>query len=123
MRSIVLMGLVTALPLGAAMAQESIAVTNLEIRMVRTSTAEPLRVTADTRNPNDFAMRDVQFNCSIKDKSGKELASYTSTIYENFPANYKKVTQNLNVGAWPPTGFAALCLSVRGTKVAAKPAG
>ena len=123
MCKVLLMGFSMLVWFGAALAQETVAVTNVEIRMVKTSTDGPLRVTADTRNPNDFALRDVQFNCSIKSQSGQELASYTSTIYENFPANHKKVTPNLNVGAWPERGFAALCLSTRGVKVAAKPAG
>lgn len=118
MRSILLMGVLTVVSPCVSLAQETVAVDNVEIRMVKTSDSGPLRVTADTRNPNDFALRDVQFNCSIKDKNGKELAAYASTIYENFPANYKKVTQNLNVGAWPPDGFAGLCLSTRGVKVA-----
>lgn len=122
MRAIVVMAMMALLPPGAALAQEPVPVTNVEIRMVKTSTSGPLRVTADTRNPNDFALRDVQFNCSIKDKAGRELASYTSTIYETFPPNQKKLTRNLNVGAWPAEGYAALCLSVRGIRVAASPA-
>jgi hypothetical protein len=122
MRRTVFMAMMALLPPGVALAQESVPVTNVEIRMMKTSTSGPLRVTADTRNPNDFALRDVQFNCSIKDKAGKELASYVSTIYESFPANQKKLTKNLNVGAWPAQGYAALCLSVRGVKAGTSPA-
>lgn len=122
MRRVMLMAFLLFVPVGELVAQESVAVTNVEIRMIKTSTGGTLRVTADTRNPNDFGLRDVEFDCSIKDKAGKELASYTSTIYENFPANQKKMTKNLNVGAWPPEGYAALCVSVRGVRVSPAPA-
>ena len=61
-------------------------VTNIEIRMVKTSTRPPLRVTAETRNPNDFAVRDIEVDCTIKDKAGKDLATYTSIVYGVVPA-------------------------------------
>jgi hypothetical protein len=105
-------------------AAQSVPVTNIEIRMVKTSTKPPLRVTADTRNPNDFAVRDVEVDCTIKDKAGKDLATYASTIYGQMLANQRSTTRNLNIGAWPEEGFAALCVSkraVRVTPVAAPP--
>ena len=92
-------------------------VTNVEIRMVKTSTKPPLRVTADTRNPNDFALRDIEVECTIKDKAGKTLATYTSIIYGVFQPNQRTTTKNLNIGAWPEQGYAALCLSTRGARV------
>jgi hypothetical protein len=99
-------------------------VTNIEIRMLKTSTRPPLRVTADTRNPNDFAVRDIEVECTIKDKAGKDLASYTSIIYGVLQPNQRSTTKNLNIGAWPQQGYAALCVSKRGTRVtpAAAPA-
>jgi hypothetical protein len=92
-------------------------VTNIEIRMVKTSSRPPLRVTADTRNPNDFALRDIEVECTIKDKSGKTLATYTSIIHGVFQPNQRTTTKNLNIGAWPERGYAALCLSTRGARV------
>jgi hypothetical protein len=98
-------------------AAQIVPVTNIEIRMVKTSTKPSLRVTADTRNPNDFALRDIEVECTIKDKAGKTLATYTSIIYGVFQANQRSTTKNLNIGAWPKQGYAALCLSTRGARV------
>jgi hypothetical protein len=92
-------------------------VTNIEIRMVKTSTRPPLRVTAETRNPNDFAVRDIEVNCTIKDKAGNDLATYTSIVYGVFQPNQRTTTKNLNIGAWPEQGFASLCVSRRGVRV------
>ena len=63
---------------------QTVPVDNIEIRMVKTSTRPPLRITAETRNPNDFAVRDIEVDCTIKDKAGNDLASYTSTVYGVF---------------------------------------
>ena len=106
-------------------AAQIVTVTNIEIRMVKTSTRPPLRVTADTRNPNDFAVRDVEVDCTIKDKAGKDLATYTSIIYGTFQPNQRSTTRNLNIGAWPEQGYAALCVSKRGQRdvTSASPAG
>ncbi len=98
-------------------AAQIVTVTNIEIRMVKTSTRPPLRITADTRNPNDFAVRDVEVDCTIKDKAGKDLATYTSIIYGTFQPNQRSTTRNLNIGAWPEQGYAALCVSKRGQRV------
>lgn len=98
-------------------AQDVVSVANVEIRMVKSSTRGPLRVTAETRNPNDFAVRDVQMNCTIKSRDGKNLVSYRSTILSVFEANERKTTKNLSVGAWPPDGFAALCVSTGATRI------
>jgi hypothetical protein len=98
-------------------AAQIVTVTNIEIRMVKTSTKPPLRITADTRNPNDFAVRDVEVECTIKDKTGKDLTTYTSTIYGTFLPNQRTTTRNLNIGAWPEQGYAALCVSKRGQRV------
>jgi hypothetical protein len=76
-----------------------------------------LRITADTRNPNDFAVRDVEVECTIKDKAGRDLAAYTSIIYGTFQPNQRTTTRNLNIGAWPKRGYAALCVSKRGQLV------
>jgi hypothetical protein len=102
---------------GPATAQ-IVTLTNIEIRMVKTSTRPPLRITADTRNPNDFAVRDVEVDCTIKDKAGKDLTTYTSIIYGTFQPNQRTTTRNLNIGAWPAQGYAALCVSKRGQRVA-----
>src|SRR5687768_14733987 len=101
----------------AAAGAQSMPITNIEIRMVKTSTKPPLRVTAETRNPNDFSVRDVEVECTIKDKSGKDLATYASTIYGVFQPNQRTTTRNLNIGAWPEQGYASLCLSKRGVRV------
>jgi hypothetical protein len=90
---------------------------NVEIRMVKTSTRPPLRITAETRNPNDFAVRDVEVDCTIKDKAGNNLATYTSIVYGVFQPNQRTTTKNLNIGAWPEQGYAALCLSKRAMRV------
>jgi len=92
-------------------------VTNIEIRMVKTSTRPPLRVTAETRNPNDFAVRDIEVDCTIKDKSGKDVATYSSTVYGVLQPNQHTTTRNLNIGAWPEQGYASLCISKRGVRV------
>jgi len=94
-------------------AAQIVALTNIEIRMVKTSTKPPLRITAETRNPNDFAVRDVEVDCTIKDKAGNSLATYTSVIYGTMQPNQRTTTRNLNIGAWPPQGYAALCVSKR----------
>jgi hypothetical protein len=113
-------GLASALALQPAAAQ-SVPVTNIEIRMVKTSTKPPLRVTADTRNPNDFAVRDVEVDCTIKDKAGKDLTTYASTIYGQLLANQRTTTRSLNIGAWPEQGYAALCVSKRAVRVTPGP--
>jgi hypothetical protein len=100
-------------------AAQIVQLTNVEIRMLKTSTRPPLRVTAETRNPNDFAVRDVEVDCTIKDKAGKDLATYTSIIYGVMQPNQRTTTRNLNIGAWPEQGYAALCISKRGTRVGA----
>jgi hypothetical protein len=116
--SIVIPGFVFAPEPAAA---QIVQVTNIEIRMLKTSKKPPLRVTADTRNPNDFAVRDIEVECTIKDKAGKDLATYTSVIYGTFQPNQHTTTKNLNIGAWPEQGFAALCISKRGVRVTAAP--
>ena len=95
-----------------------VALTNIEIRMMKTSTKPPLRITAETRNPNDFAVRDVEIECTIKDKAGTTLATYNSVVYGTMQPNQRTTTRNLNIGAWPPQGYAALCLSKRAQRVA-----
>lgn len=99
----------------AAQAQEPL--TNIEIRMVKSSSRGPTRVTAETRNPNDFGVRDVEMDCTIKDRAGKDVVSYRSTVLNVFQPNERKTTQNLDVGAWPEQGFAALCVSIRGVRL------
>jgi hypothetical protein len=99
-------------------AAQIVALTNVEIRMVKTSTKPPLRITAETRNPNDFAVRDVQVECTIKDKAGNTLATYTSIIYGTMQPNQRTTTRNLNIGAWPEQGYAALCISKRAQRIA-----
>jgi hypothetical protein len=100
---------------------QTVPVDNIEIRMVKTSIRPPLRITAETRNPNDFAVRDIEVDCTIKDKAGNDLASYTSTVYGVFQPNQRITTKNLNIGAWPEQGFAALCVSRRGVRVTPAP--
>jgi hypothetical protein len=96
---------------------QAVPITNIEIRMVKTSTRPPLRITAETRNPNDFTVRDVDVDCTIKDKTGKDVATYSSTVYGVFTPNQRTTTRNLNIGAWPEQGYAALCVSKRGVRV------
>jgi len=97
---------------------QTVALTNVEIRMVKTSTRPPLRISADTRNPNEFAIRDVEVECTFKDKAGKTLATTTSVIVGTLPANMHTTTRNLNIGAWPEQGYAALCVSKRAMRLA-----
>lgn len=106
-----LIAIATAASLGPALAQESIPLANIEIRMVKTSTKPPVRVTSESRNPNDFAVRDVDVTCTIKDKNGNQLVAYSSTIFETFEPHQRKITKNLSIGAWPEQGLAALCIS------------
>jgi hypothetical protein len=96
---------------------QAVPITNIEIRMVKTSKRPPLRVTAETRNPNDFSVRDVEVDCTIKDQTGKDVATYSSTIFGVFPPNQRLTTRNINIGAWPEQGYAALCISKRGVRV------
>jgi hypothetical protein len=113
-------GLIIALTIASwpqTSAAQSVPLTNIEIRMLKTSTRPPLRITADTRNPNDFAVRDVEVDCTIKDKAGKDLASYSSTIFSVLPANHRMTTRSLNIGAWPEQGYAGLCISKRAVRV------
>jgi hypothetical protein len=111
-----LIGGIVLRPLPAA--AQIVVLNNIEIRMVKTSTKPPLRITAETRNPNDFAVRDVEIECTIKDKAGTTLATYTSVVYGTMQPNQRTTTRNLNIGAWPAQGYAALCLSKRAQRVA-----
>lgn len=119
MRTVILIAAIAALPAAHAVAQDSIPLTNIEIRMVRTSTRPSVRVMSESRNPNDFAVRDVDVTCTIKDKAGKELVAYSSTIFETFEPHQRKTTKNLRIGAWPERGFAALCISKSAKRVTA----
>lgn len=119
MRTVILIAAIAALPATHAVAQDSIPLTNIEIRMVRTSTKPPVRVMSESRNPNDFAVRDVDVTCTIKDKAGKELVAYASTIFETFEPHQRKTTKNLRIGAWPDQGLAALCISKSARRVTA----
>lgn len=122
-RTVLLVAAIAALPATRAVAQDSIPLTNIEIRMVRTST-RPVRVMSESRNPNDFAVRDVDVTCTIKDQTGKELVAYSSTIFETFEPHQRKTTRNLRIGAWPEQGLAALCISKSAKRVtAATPSG
>lgn len=114
----VLPGLGSAVLPDPASAQ-TVPLTNIEIRMVKTSTKRPLRITAETRNPNDFAVRDIEVECTIKDKAGKDLATYTSVIFGPLQPNLRATTPNLNIGAWPARGYAGLCVSKRARRVTA----
>jgi hypothetical protein len=96
---------------------QTMPITNIEIRMVKTSTRPPLRITVETRNPNDFSVRDVEVDCTIKDKRGKDVATYSATIQSVFQANQRSTTRSINIGAWPEQGYAALCISKRGVRV------
>jgi hypothetical protein len=96
---------------------QTIAITNIEIRMVKTSKRPPLRITVETRNPNDFSVRDVEVDCTIKDQTGKDVATYSATIQSVFQPNQRSTTRSINIGAWPEQGYAALCISKRGVRV------
>lgn len=122
MRTVVLMS-ASLIGLGLVVRPDSVgaqamALTNIEIRMVKTSTKPPLRITAETRNPNDFAVREIEVDCTIKDKAGKDLATYSSVIFGPLPPNLRVTTRNLNIGAWPPEGYAGLCISKRAQRMA-----
>jgi hypothetical protein len=116
-RNVVLMIALAFVFQPVAAGAQSVPITNIEIRMVKTSIRPPLRVTAETRNPNDFAVRDVEVECTIKDKTGKDVATYASTIYSVFQPNQRTTTRNINIGAWPEQGYASLCVSKRGVRV------
>lgn len=107
--------LIPLLDAKGAAAQEPL--TNVEIRMVKSSSSGPLRVTAETRNPNDFAVRDVEMSCTIKDRRGNDLVSYRSTVLNVFQPNERTTTKSLSVGAWPSQGYAALCISTTAIRV------
>ena len=96
---------------------QTVPVTNIEIRMVKTSTRPPLRITAETRNPNDFPVRDVEVDCTIKDRAGNDVVAYSSTVLGVLQPNQHTTTRNLNIGAWPEQGYAALCISKRGIRM------
>jgi hypothetical protein len=117
---IIMVAIAASAAAGTALAQESIPLTNIEIRMVRTAT-KPIRVTSESRNPNDFAVRDVDVACTIKDEHGKELVAYSSTIFETFQPHQRKTTKNLSIGAWPEQGLAALCISKTAKLLTASP--
>lgn len=120
MRTVILIAAaIAALPAARAAAQDSIPLTNVEIRMVKTSTKPPVLVMSESRNPNDFAVRDVDVTCTIKDKAGNALVTYASTIYETFEPHQRKTTKNLRIGAWPEQGLAALCISKSAKRVTA----
>lgn len=117
MRNLVAMIVMAFVLQPVAAGAQAVPITNIEIRMVKTSTRPPLRIMAETRNPNDFTVRDVEVDCTIKDRAGKDVATYSSTVYGIFTPNQHTTTRNLNIGAWPEQGYAALCLSKRGVRV------
>jgi hypothetical protein len=68
-------------------------------------------IDAKMKNPNDFAIYDVQVNCDIRDRRGNTLASHTSVIPDAVQAGEVRTIRRLNIEAWPEQGKSASCRS------------
>jgi hypothetical protein len=85
--------------------------TNVTITLNKHGSREGYNIDAEIKNPNDFAIYDVQVNCDIRDRRGNTLASYSSRIPDAVRAGEVRTIRRLNIGAWPPQGRSASCRS------------
>jgi hypothetical protein len=90
---------------------EVLPLSNVTITLNKRSGRGNFNVDAKIKNPNDFAIYDVQVNCDIRDRRGNTLASHTSVIPDAVQAGEVRTIRRLNIGAWPEQGKSASCRS------------
>jgi hypothetical protein len=79
-RSALIAAICMSLPVQTAVCQEAFQVTNITIKMIKHGGRGNFRIDAEIANPNDFAVFDLRVACKIRDRRGKELVSYGSTL-------------------------------------------
>ncbi len=94
-----------------ALCQEALQLNNITIKMIQHGGRGNFRIDAAIANPNDFAVFNVRVACEIRDRRGKKLASYQSTIVEAVQAKEVRTVRRLDIGAWPDQGRTAYCRS------------
>src|SRR5260370_4525698 len=85
-RSALIAAICMSLPVQTAACQEAFQVTNITIKMIKHHGRGNFRIDAEITNPNDFAVFDVRVDCNIRDRRGKKLESYRSTIVDAIQA-------------------------------------
>jgi hypothetical protein len=91
--------------------------TNVTITLNKRGGREGYDIDAIIKNPNDFAIYEVQVNCDIRDRRGHTLASYASLIPDAVQAREVRTIRRLNIGAWPAQGRSASCRSFEAKKL------
>jgi hypothetical protein len=110
-RSALIAAICMSLPVQTAVCQEAFQVTNITIKMIKRDGGGNFRIDAEITNPNDFAVFDMRVDCKIRDRRGKELVSYSSTIVDAIQASEVRTVRRLDIGAWPDRGRTAYCRS------------
>jgi hypothetical protein len=110
-RSALIAAICMSLPVQTAVCQEAFQVANITIKMIKRDGRGNFRIDAEITNPNDFAVFDVRVACKIRDRRGKELVSYGSTVVDAIQAKEVRTVRRLDIGAWPDQGRAAYCRS------------
>jgi hypothetical protein len=85
--------------------------TNVTVTPDKRGGSGSFNVDAKIKNPNDFAIYDLQVNCGIRDRRGNTVASYSSLIPDAVQAGEVRTIRRLNIGAWPEQGKSAMCRS------------
>ena len=116
-RSALIAAVCASLPVQTAVCQEALQITNITIKMIQHGGRGNFRIDAKITNPNDFAVFDVRVDCNIRDRRGKKLVSYGSTIVDAIQAKEVRTVRRLDIGAWPDQGRTADCLSSKAKRL------
>jgi hypothetical protein len=116
-RSALIAAVCASLPVQTALCQEAFQITNITIKMIKHSGRGNFRIDAKITNPNDFAVFDVRVDCNIRDRRGKKIVSYGSTIVDAIQAKEVRTVRRLDIGAWPDQGRTADCLSSKAKRL------
>jgi hypothetical protein len=106
-----------SVPLQAALCQQAFPVTNVTIKIIRHGGRDNFRFDAEVTNPNDFAVFDIHVDCDIKDRRGKKIVSYASTVVDAVQAREVRTIRRLDIGAWPEQGRTAYCQSSKAKRL------
>ncbi len=110
-RGALIAAICVSLSVQGAFGQEAIPITNVTVDMIRHGGRDNFRLDAQVDNPNDFAVFDVQVTCVIRDRRGRTLASYATTIVDAIKGRDFRIFRGLDTGAWPDQGKTAFCIS------------
>lgn len=61
------------------------------------------------KNPNGFAIRDLQVKCVLTGRSGTTIGRAVTTIYDKVPAGGRRKFAAVRFGAVNPQAYAARC--------------